>query len=435
MESKNNQNPLIIHWFRRDLRLEDNKALSEATNTGIPVLPVFIFDTHILSELSRDDSRVSFIYNILHDINNQLAEIGSSIKIEIGKPVEIFKKLSSEFQIKDVFFNEDYEPYAIERDLQVQNFLLKNGINVNKYKDQVIFAKDEILKPDGKPYTIFTPYKNKWYSVFTRAADLQEYKVNPANFIKIAHEFPSLDKIGFSFSIIKVKPLNLDFIDNYEALRNLPAEDKTSYAGPHLRFGTMSIRQLIRNIKPNNESYLSELIWREFFMQILYHYPHVVHHNFKRQYDGIKWLNNEKDFAKWAQGNTGYPFVDAGMRQLVQTGYMHNRVRMVTASFLTKHLLIDWRIGEAFFAKHLLDFDLSSNNGNWQWAAGTGCDAAPYFRVFNPCEQVKRFDPELKYTRKWVHELNNLSYPKPMINHKFARERALQVYKRSINKI
>jgi deoxyribodipyrimidine photo-lyase len=419
-----------IFWFRRDLRLNDNIALYEALSKKANVLPLFIFDEHILEELPRDDARVYFIYKTLQSIHNQLHSNNSSLLIRKGKPEEVWAKLLQEFTIDSVFINKDYEPYAIKRDAQIKELLHHNNIPLLAYKDQVVFEESEVMKADGTPYTVFTPYKNKWLSLF----DFVDIKpmISYKNFHQTFYHFPSLKELGFVASHIRVKDFSLDVVDDYETKRNFPALDETSYLGPHLRFGTISIRQVIAQLSKENAVFFSELIWREFFMQILFHFPKVVSNNFKAKYDGIKWLNHEHDFQRWCEGNTGYPMVDAGMRQLNQTGYMHNRVRMVVASFLCKHLLIDWRLGEAYFAQKLLDYELASNNGNWQWAAGTGCDAAPYFRVFNPTEQAKKFDAQSVYIRKWVPEIDTDNYPDPMVDHSFARKRAIDKYKKEI---
>jgi len=422
---------LTIFWFRRDLRLEDNTALNHALKSRLKVLPVFIFDTQILDELAADDARVNFIYDKLYQIDKELKKIGSSLKIYKGKPIEIWNTITAEISIHGVYFNKDYEPYAIERDKQVANYLARNGVEVRIFKDQVIFEESEIVKNDEKPYTVYTPYKNKWIEKFQHLKISYDKDVDYKVFYTFNSSFPSLSELGFKKSKIKVKEYNINDLDNYSNERDFPAVDSTSYLSPHLRFGTVSIRQLVNQLK-NNQVFLSELIWREFFMQILYHFPDVVDHNFKRKYDGIEWRNNENEFKAWCEGKTGYPMVDAGMRQLNKTGYMHNRVRMITAGFLCKHLLIDWRWGEAYFAKKLLDFELSSNNGNWQWAAGTGCDAAPYFRIFNPNEQQKKFDKDFEYIKKWVPEFGTDKYLKPIIDHKEARERALREYKKGI---
>jgi len=422
--------PIHIYWFRRDLRLTDNFGLFHAISSELPVLPIFIFDTHILNELPPDDARVSFIYNKLKEIDLELKKLGSSLQIYFGKPLDVWKKILGEYKVKKVFTNKDYEPYAIQRDDKVEALLKQNNIEFCAFKDQVIFEESEVMKDDGTPYTVFTPYSKKWRSLIKpEQLDPLNYKHN--NLYPFTSEFPSLEDIGFKPSSIKVLDFRIDDLEDYSENRNFPARDATTYLSPHLRFGTIGIRDLFHKIPAENTSFTNELIWREFFMQILFHFPDVVNHNFKRKYDGIQWRNNEDDYENWCKGTTGYPMVDAGMRQLNQTGYMHNRVRMVVASFLCKHLLIDWRWGEAYFAKKLLDYELSSNNGNWQWAAGTGCDAAPYFRVFNPTEQIKKFDPKMEYVRKWVPELDDLNY-KPMVDHKFARERALRVYKEGI---
>ena len=418
---------ISIFWFRRDLRLEDNTALNQAIIKKIQVLPIFIFDEEILDELPKNDPRVNFIYNSLNKIDQTLKKHNSSLLCLRGKPIEIWKNLLEKFQIESVFVNKDYEPYARHRDQKIKQLLEKHGISFISLKDQVIHEENEILKNDNKPYTVFTPYKRKWLELYE--AKPYTNKVDFNNFYSHIRVFPSMEELGIKKSDISVKDFDLSKIDQYEQIRDYPHIDQTSYLSPHLRFGTVSIRKILSKLKPRNTVFQSELIWREFFMQILYHFPHVVTENFKPKYNAIKWLNNPNDFEKWCTGNTGYPIVDAGMRQLNKTGYMHNRVRMVTAGFLCKHLLVDWRWGEAYFANKLLDYELASNNGNWQWAAGTGCDAAPYFRVFNPSEQIKKFDPKHHYINRWIKELQSFSYPEPIVEHKMARERAIEVYK------
>ncbi len=422
-------------WFRRDLRLDDNVALYQALQSKHPVIPLFIFDTDILDSLDKKDARVTFIYDSLQKINTQLQATGSSILIKNGTTVAVWESLFQEFEVAEVFFNKDYEPYAIQRDLSISALAKANNANCLSYKDQVIIEELEITKADGLPYTIYTPYKNKWLEKYKAMAPLVEYNTesNFSNFHKNNFAFPTLKQIGFEESEIKVVPHNLFQISNYHETRDFPAIDGTSYLSPHLRFGTVSIRKLVNWAVHKNDVFLSELIWREFFMQILFSFPKVVTHNFKSSYDGIQWRNNEDDFKRWCSGTTGYPMVDAGMRQLNQTGYMHNRVRMVVASFLCKHLLINWQWGEAYFAEKLLDYDLSANIGNWQWAAGTGCDAAPYFRVFNPEIQLKKFDAKGIYIRKWIPEFD-LQYGEPMVDHAFARDRAIATYKAGILK-
>ena len=426
---------ISVFWFRRDLRLDDNVGLFQALNSRFPVIPIFIFDDAILESLPKGDARVSFIYDSLLKINHELKAIGSSLLIKNGSTKAVWKNLLQEFEITDVYFNKDYEPYAIQRDKEVKTFLESNQIEVHSYKDQVIFEELEITKADGLPYTIYTPYKNKWMENFRFQSPITEYdtKNHFSNFYKFNFNFPKISEIGFEKSTIKVMSHNLTEIQNYHETRNFPALNSTSYLSPHLRFGTVSIRKLVNWAVKKNQIFLNELIWREFFMQILYSFPKVVTHNFKAAYDGIQWRNNEAEFELWCQGKTGFPMVDAGMRQLNQTGYMHNRVRMVVASFLCKHLLIDWRWGEAYFAQKLLDFDLSANVGNWQWAAGTGCDAAPYFRVFNPQIQLEKFDKNGIYIRKWIPEFE-LGYGAPIVDHAFARDRAIATYKAGILK-
>lgn len=426
------KSPVNLFWFRRDLRLTDNVGLSKALQGKHPVLPIFIFDEDILKELPKDDARLNFIYDCLKEIDSTLKKRGSSLKTYQGKPKQVWKQICEDFNVQNVITNHDYEPYAQERDEIVIQQLKKKDIRFFTYKDQVIFEKDEVTKADGLPYTVYTPYKNKWRSLL-RPEMLEEATINYKHFHECDFDLPSIESLGFTTSSIKVKPFTLDELDNYATTRDVPSTDGTSYLSPHLRFGTVGIRELINKVGMQHETFINELIWREFFMQILYHFPRVVNGNFREKYNGIQWRNDKNDFEKWCTGETGYPMVDAGMRQLNQTGYMHNRVRMVTASFLVKHLLIDWRWGEAYFAQKLLDFDLSANNGNWQWAAGTGCDAAPYFRVFNPTSQLEKFDKQMLYVKKWVPEVGTDQYAQPMVDHKFARERALAAYKEGIN--
>ena len=425
-----------IFWFRRDLRLEDNIALEKALASRLPVLPVFIFDSNITDELSREDARISFIHEKLSDINNYLQKAGSSIYVIKGDPIVKWKELIAAFDINAVYINKDYEPYAINRDSEAEELFKRNGIRLFRYRDQVIFEEVEILKPDSRPYTVFTPYKNKW---------LKKLNENPAQispaigdkngrFLQCNYKFPSLQETGFIKSSITVRPFDLSVITDYHKYRDIPSADKTSYLSPHLRFGTVSIRKIVKKAMEENITFLNELIWREFFMQILYHFPGAVTGNFKPVYDFIQWRNDEKEFLRWCNGETGYPIVDAGMRQLNNTGFMHNRLRMITGGFLCKHLLTDWRWGEAYFAQKLLDYELSSNNGNWQWAAGTGCDAAPYFRIFNPETQQKKFDPKYEYVKRWVDEYGKPGYPDKIVDHDFARQRALKVYKAGIKK-
>ncbi len=432
--SDNTKNQISIFWFRRDLRLEDNAALSEALRNGQPVLPIFIFDTDIIDELPPNDPRLGFIHSSLEIINQKLLAYGSSLHIFKGKPLAVFEKLLTEYTVKNLFFNRDYEPYALKRDYDVAHLLSAQDVQIKSAKDQVIFEPNEILKADGNPYIVYTPFKKMWLAKMADTA-LEVFTIpNSPNFVKDPVPFPTLVELGMEKSDLPVYSVDYSVIDSYDENRDFPDKDGTSYLGPHLRFGTVSVRSLVPDLVNKGSGhavFLSELIWREFFMHIMYYFPKVVHQNFRSKYDGIQWRNNTDDFEKWCTGNTGYPIVDAGMRQLNKTGYMHNRVRMVTAGFLCKHLLIDWRWGEAYFAQKLMDYDLSANNGNWQWAAGTGCDAAPYFRIFNPTEQVKKFDSQLKYIQKWVPELNSLSY-QPMVEHKMARLRALDVYKSGI---
>lgn len=427
---------LNLFWFRRDLRLIDNHGLYEALQSELPVLPIFIFDTNILEKLeNKEDKRVDFIFQALEKLNEYLEKQGKSIQIFYGKPLEIYENLSQQYEIGNVFCNEDYEPYAIKRDQEVKDFLAAKNINFKSFKDQVIFQKDEIAKADGKPYTVYTPYSKQWLIKFNdQNLEFFSSEKKLDNLLNIEKQNITLEHIGFKKTNYLFEPpkINLEILEKYHETRNLPTKE-TSQMSVHLRFGTISTRKLVKLASElNDNTYLKELIWREFFMQILWHFPKVVHHSFKEKYDNIAWENNEDLFLKWCEGKTGYPIVDAGMRELNETGLMHNRVRMVCASFLTKHLLTDWRLGEGYFAEKLMDYDLSANNGNWQWSAGSGCDAAPYFRVFNPEEQQKKFDPDFKYIKKWIPEFGTSRYPKPIIEHKFARERALERYKKGL---
>ncbi len=422
----------VVCWFRRDLRIEDNRALHHALASGAQVIPLFIFDDEILDELPRTDPRVGFIHEQLEKLHGWFRSRGSSLMIRKGKTELVWKEVLDLHRITGVYLNKDYEPYALERDRKIAVMLKDRGIPLFSFKDQVIFEEGDVCKQDGTPYTVFTPYSKKWLEQYAGKKTVQEEKSLRMAFLPMDLRFPSLQEIGFAPSSIKVPPYDLSNLDNYDSLRDHPAADATSHLSPHLRFGTVSIRTIVAGLKPGDTTFLSELIWREFFMQILFHFPGVVNQNFRSKYDGIAWRNDEEEFRRWCRGETGFPLVDAGMRQLNETGFMHNRVRMATASFLCKHLLIDWRWGEAYFAEKLLDYELSSNNGNWQWAAGTGCDAAPYFRIFNPEQQLKRFDKELVYVRKWIPELHGPGYPAPMVDHRMARERALEAYRKGM---
>ena len=425
-----------VFWFRRDLRLSDNVGFFHALSSDQKVLPIFIFDEDILSQLPKDDHRVTFIHELLSKMQSELKEIGKSLAVFHGKPIDVFKKLILENKINIIYTNHDYEPYARKRDKELNQIFKLASIEFKTSKDQVIFEKSEVTKDDGLPYVVYTPYSRKWKENFSKIK-LQHYNSEKLLDAIITHSYPylSLADIGFSDSKIKVPEYNTSkkLIDKYEETRNFPGVNGTSMIGAYLRFGGVSVRKMIAEaIKSDNETFFKELIWREFFMQILWHFPHTINKSFKEKYDHIVWDNNEDLFKKWCEGKTGYPFVDAGMRELNATGHMHNRVRMIVASFLCKHLLIDWRWGETYFAQKLFDYDQSSNVGNWQWAAGSGVDAAPYFRIFNPTEQIKKFDKDLKYIKKWIPELETKKYPQPIVDHKFARERCLRVYKEAV---
>ncbi|MFH6603692.1 cryptochrome/photolyase family protein [Maribacter algicola] len=434
-------NKISVFWFRRDLRLNDNVGFQNALLGDHPVMPIFIFDSTILERLPRNDARVSFIYQTLQNLRKKLQEdYNSSIAFYYGKPSDVFGKIATNHGIQAVYTNRDYEPYARKRDREIELLLADKGVEFRTFKDQVVFEKDEIVKDDGDPYVVYTPYKNKWKEKFNAEKDLKTYNTEPHfdNLIRQTR-LPdlTLGEIGFENSPIKVPHyvVSSELIAGYEDTRNFPAIEKgTSRLGPHLRFGTVSVREIIKKVTADpNETFWNELIWREFFMQILWHYPSTETKSFKPKYDRIAWRNNEEEFRKWCEGQTGFALVDAGMRELNETGYMHNRVRMLVASFLCKHLLIDWRWGEAYFAEKLLDYDMSANVGNWQWAAGSGVDAAPYFRIFNPMTQVDKFDKQKEYIKRWVPELQELTYPEKMVDHKLARERCLKTYKEALN--
>ncbi|SJZ72270.1 cryptochrome/photolyase family protein [Sediminibacterium ginsengisoli] len=428
-----------IMWFRRDLRLTDNAALYHALKSGHPVVPVFIFDRNILDKLEdRADRRVTFIHQALEAMQQQLAAQQSSLEVYYGRPAEVFQQLTEKYKIGTVFTNHDYEPYAKERDEAIRIFLRTKAIAFKTYKDQVIFEKDEVLKEDGTPYTVFTPFSKKWLAklnpFYLKSYPVEKYAAHFYRQAKLV--LPSLEELGFIKKEDHIPPQQPDesVIERYDQTRDYPGQvHGTSHLGVHLRFGTISIRQLAAKAVELNQTYLKELIWREFYQMILWHFPHVGKgHAFRKEYDKITWRNNEAEFERWCNGTTGYPIVDAGMRELNETGYMHNRVRMIVASFLTKHLLIDWRWGEAYFAEKLLDYDLAANNGGWQWASGSGCDAAPYFRVFNPRLQTEKFDKQLTYIRKWVPELESLEYPAPIVAHEAARKRVMDVYAKAL---
>jgi deoxyribodipyrimidine photo-lyase len=433
---------IALFWHRRDIRLTDNAGLYHALRSGLPVLPLFIFDAEILDKLQdRADARVTFIHDQVTALDAQLQTLGSSLLLRHGRPLEVFETLLGEYDIAAVYTNRDYEPTAIARDAAVAALLDSKGIPLHNYKDQIIFEGDEVLKDDGKPYTVFTPYSKKWRAKLesgrTAGGESYYFKSYPTEKY-FAHFLPtvpmpllSLQAIGFKRSKIAIpsKAVASGIIKSYDQTRDFPAIHGTSRLGVHFRFGTISIREKAQKANALNQTYLNELIWRDFYAQILQHFPHVASGPFKPQYGHIQWRNNEHEFAAWCGGRTGYPIVDAGMRELNATGFMHNRVRMIVASFLAKHLLIDWSWGEAYFAEKLLDYDLASNNGGWQWAAGCGTDAAPYFRIFSPDAQQARFDGKLAYTRHWVPELGTVAYPKPIVDHKLARERCLLVYK------
>jgi deoxyribodipyrimidine photo-lyase len=429
---------ISIHWFRRDLRLQDNHALSKALQSGKPLLCIFIFDKLILDKLAdKSDKRLTFIHTCLSSIHAHLKEMGSGLKTYYGEPLQVWQEIINEYKVDGVFCNRDYEPYAQQRDRSVHELLQKHSIVMHGYKDNVIFEKSEVVKDDGKPYTVFTPYSKKWKSKLTNDSfDAFESMPKQEQLCTYtAEDLISLENMGMKAADSAQYPASIlseEIIRNYHQTRDLPYLQGTTRLSLHLRFGTVSIRKLAKIGMQLNEKWLNELIWRDFYQMIIYHFPQTIDKAFKPAYDRIPWRNAPEEFAAWCQGKTGYPIVDAGMRELNSTGFMHNRVRMIVASFLTKHLLIDWRLGERYFASQLLDFDLASNVGGWQWAASCGCDAAPYFRVFNPALQTEKFDKELRYIKKWVPELGTSSYPKPIVEHSYARERVLKVFKEAL---
>ncbi|MEN0056351.1 MAG: deoxyribodipyrimidine photo-lyase [Mucilaginibacter sp.] len=435
-----NKTPLSIFWFRRDLRLNDNAGLYHALKSGNPVLPLFIFDKEILDELEdKDDARVTFIYETIENLQQELHQHGSSLLVIYDKAEHAWNSIIKEYQIEAVYTNHDYEPYATKRDEAVKEKLGKHNIELKTFKDQVIFEKTEVVKDDGKPYTVYTPYQRKWYSTlkpfYLKAYPTHKYL---SKLVKTKNlHLPSLKDMGFEKSSMPFPDQGYkDVIGDYKEKRDFPALKGTSRIGMHLRFGTVSIRELAKAAHASHDkTWLNELIWREFYMMILHHFPQTMDHAFRPEYDRIKWVNDEKQFKAWCEGKTGYPIVDAGMRELNATGFMHNRVRMIAASFLSKDLLIDWRWGEHYFARKLLDYEMASNVGGWQWAAGSGTDAAPYFRIFNPDAQTKKFDPDLQYIKKWVPEYADFSkYPEPIIDHAFARDRCLKAFKAALAK-
>ncbi len=429
---------LTIFWFRRDLRFDDNAGLYQALKNHKHVQPLFIFDEKILKSLPKQDARVQFIYQTIQNLKHEMQQKGSDLWVKYGEPLKIFKELVLEYDVDVVYANEDYEPVALKRDESIKQELAEKLIQFLKYKDQVIFEKNEVMTDLQKPYTVYTPYKKKWLAAlspyYLKSYLNKKYQMN-LNQSQESSSIPSLKDMGFESATFEYPPKEVSkkLLEEYSEKRDFPALSATSHLGLHLRFGTVSVRECAREAKKlKADVWLSELIWRDFFMQILWNFPHVEKSSFRPQYETVAWRTNHEEFEKWSLGQTGYPMVDAGMRELNATGFMHNRVRMVAASFLTKHLLMHWLLGERYFAEKLLDYDLAANNGNWQWSAGTGCDAAPYFRIFNPASQLERFDKDLKYIKKWVPEYGTDRYIKPMVDHTFARDRALSEFKKAL---
>ncbi len=434
-------------WFRRDLRLEDNAGLFHALNSSLPVVPLFIFDRDILDKLEdKDDARVTFLHDTITELQDRLKELDSTMVVRYGKPHEVWDQLLDEFDVQAVFTNRDYEPYAHERDGQIETLFKEHNVDFHTFKDHVIFEEKEVVKDDGDPYTVFTPYSKKWKAKLDEKGRDNGGSHYFQSFPTADHHsnfwqseplpVPSLEDMSFVRSSLTFpdKSVRQGLIKNYDKTRNFPGIEGTSRLGVHFRFGTISIREKARKAQKLNATFLNELIWRDFYAMILANFPYVKDRSFRKKYDYIEWRNDEEEFQRWCKGQTGYPIVDAGMRELNATGYMHNRVRMITASFLTKHLLIDWRWGEAYFARKLLDYELASNNGGWQWAAGSGTDAAPYFRIFNPYSQQQKFDKDFKYIKKWVPEYDTDEYVAPIVEHKAARERCLETYKAGLER-
>ena len=428
---------MVILWFRRDLRLEDNHALYRALKSGYDVLPIFIYDSDITDKLKENDHRLKFISQAIKNINIELAKKKKKVYTFKGKPYNVIEKLIKKFNIKEVYLNKDYEPYARDRDDEIKVLCKKNNVIYKSFKDHVIFEEDEIVKKDGTPYVVYTPYSKKWIEKY-KSNSIESY--NSEKHISHIVDSGTIDNYDYNIKFKKniIQPVNYSFnnhlIDNYEDTRNYPSLDSTSRIGVNLRFGTVSTRNIVKksSIRSNN-TYLKELIWREFFIQILWHFPYTINKSFKDKYERVEWRNNMEDFKSWCDGKTGYPIVDAGMNQLNKTGFMHNRLRMVVGSFLCKHLLIDWRLGEKYFADKLFDYEQASNVGNWQWVAGCGVDAAPYFRIFNPEEQQKKFDKNLEFINKWIPNFDKDNYIKRIVDHKFARERCLNTYKKALS--
>ena len=438
-----------VFWHRRDLRLSDNAGLYHALKAGGPVLPIFIFDRDILDNLpSREDARVEFIHRAVTELAERYRAYGSDLRVFHGYPTEVWRHIRDTLQPEAVYTNRDYEPYARRRDAAVADILAEHDIPFHDFKDHVVFESDEVQKKAGGPYTVYTPYMRTWLRVLdsrteSAAGKTQSFylKAYPTErYAGNLHQdapspLVSLSDLGFLPTDIDIpSPRDeRELLSRYGDTRDYPAVQGTTRWGPHLRHGTVSVRERARRARETSDTLLGELIWRDFYSNILQSFPHVVEGSYRKEYDRIPWINDEEQFRLWCEGRTGVPIVDAGMRELNATGFMHNRVRMIVASYLTKHLLIDWRLGEAYFAGKLLCYELASNNGGWQWAAGGGVDAQPYFRIFNVDSQQRKFDKEYRYVKRWVPEFGTESYPQePIVPHKFGGDRALRVYKEAL---
>lgn len=458
--TKNSPHPRGLVWIRRDLRLRDHKALAQASQECEGIAVVFVFDPIILKRLKASDRRLSFLHESLTELDSELREKGSRLLVRHGDPKIEIPRLAKQLGAQKVFANKDYEPYAKARDSHVQRTLRAEGIEFESFKDQVIFESREVLTKSDGTFRVFTPYKNAWLEKL-RSSDLEEAKVQrnaflPASALKGLVQDFSLSELGFqktelwlkageTAALARLKRFQ-NKIDDYKKARDFPSVDGTSGLSVHLRFGTISTRACAREAllhkSEGASTWLNELIWRDFYHMILDQNPYVAEGSFKKECDRIHWPGSMDHFEAWCEGRTGYPIVDAAMRHFNETGWMHNRLRMIVASFLTKDLLVDWRLGEAYFAENLLDFDLAANNGGWQWSASTGCDAQPYFRIFNPSSQSEKFDPEGKFIRTQIPELKNeknihapeadslfSKYPAPIVSHSAQRAKALALFK------
>jgi deoxyribodipyrimidine photo-lyase len=442
---------VAVHWFRCDLRLRDNAALHAACAAADAVIPVFIFDPKILQSPDVSPCQVACMIECLRFLEKDIAAAGGKLIFRHGPAIEEMTAVLHEARPQGLFYNRDYEPYARERDAAVEKLGRSLGLEVQSFKDNVIHEPNEILKSDGKPYSIFTPYSHRWRSlVQPKLAPPVKFRPTPGLKFPRSIPLPSLSDLGLKCDIplgtagesaarLRLRNFAGAGILGYADNRDFPARSGTSHLSPDLRLGTLSPRSVLAaaakagevhpEAQKSIDTFIGELIWRDFYKQILWHFPHVAEGAFRAKYNAVKWENNQRLFAAWCAGRTGYPLVDAGMRQLNTTGWMHNRLRMIVANFLTRDLLISWQWGERYFMQKLLDADLAANNGGWQWAAGTGTDAQPWFRIFNPSAQAEKFDPEGRYIHRYVPEVDTRDYPAPIVNHAAQRLKALELYR------